>query len=139
MLWFPCEHIDKKRLRLLFGNDYILSITGKKQTFDVLLIVPCIIMKCLVIDDEPLTLAQISDYISRVPFLSLVKSCQDAFEAMKVLAEEEVDLIFVDMYLCRRRGESGYHVCQPPENERTAFHAFHAGSPFLYCQSSKDY
>ena len=51
-------------------------------------------MKCLAIDDEPLALAQLSDYISRVPFLSLVKPCQDAFEAMKVLSDEDVDLIF---------------------------------------------
>ena len=54
-------------------------------------------MKCLAIDDEPLALAQLSEYISRVPFLSLVKSCHDAFEAMDVLAREEVDLIFVDI------------------------------------------
>lgn len=54
-------------------------------------------MKCLAIDDEPLALAQLSDYISRIPFLSLVKPCQDAFEAMKVLSEEEVDLLFVDI------------------------------------------
>ena len=53
-------------------------------------------MKCIAIDDEPLALTQLSDYISQVPFLSLVKSCQDAFEAMKILSEEEVDLIFVD-------------------------------------------
>ena len=32
-----------------------------------------------------------------VVVLSLVKSCQDAFEAMKILSEEEVDLIFVDI------------------------------------------
>ena len=54
-------------------------------------------MKCIAIDDEPLALKQLTDYISRVPFLSLVKSCQDAFEAMKVLADEEMDLIFVDI------------------------------------------
>ncbi len=54
-------------------------------------------MKCLAIDDEPLALAQISGYISRIPFLTLVKSCQDAFEAMKVLSEEDIDLIFVDI------------------------------------------
>ena len=41
-------------------------------------------MKCIAIDDEPLALKQLTDYISRVPFLSLVKSCQDAFEAMKL-------------------------------------------------------
>ncbi len=54
-------------------------------------------MKCLAIDDEPLALAQISGYIDRVPFLTLVKPCQDAFEAMKVLSEEDIDLIFVDI------------------------------------------
>ena len=54
-------------------------------------------MKCIAIDDEPLALKQLTDYISRVPFLSLVKSCQDAFEAMKVLADEDIDLIFVDI------------------------------------------
>lgn len=30
----------RKRLRLLFGNDYTLSITNEEQTFDVLLIIP---------------------------------------------------------------------------------------------------
>ena len=54
-------------------------------------------MKCIAIDDEPLALKQLTDYISCVPFLSLVKSCQDAFEAMKVLADEDIDLIFVDI------------------------------------------
>ena len=52
-------------------------------------------MKCIAIDDEPLALKQLTDYISRVPFLSLVKPCQDAFEAMKVLADEDIDLILV--------------------------------------------
>ena len=54
-------------------------------------------MKCIAVDDEPLALIQLSEYISRVPFLTLVRSCQDAFEAMKVLSDEEVDLIFVDI------------------------------------------
>ncbi len=54
-------------------------------------------MRCIAIDDEPLALTQLSDYISRVPFLTLVKSCQDAFEAMKLLSEEEIELIFVDI------------------------------------------
>ena len=41
-------------------------------------------MKCIAIDDEPLALTQLSDYISKVPFLSLVKTCQDEYEAMKI-------------------------------------------------------
>ena len=50
-------------------------------------------MKCIAIDDEPLALKQLTVYISRVPFLSLVKPCQDAFEAMKVLADKRTDKI----------------------------------------------
>ena len=61
-------------------------------------------MKCIAIDDEPLALKQLTDYISRVPFLSLVKSCQDAFEAMKVLADEEIDLIIVDINMLDLNG-----------------------------------
>lgn len=54
-------------------------------------------INCIAIDDEPLALAQLKGYISRVPFLNLVASCQDAFEAMKVLSSEKIDLLFVDI------------------------------------------
>lgn len=54
-------------------------------------------INCIAIDDEPLALAQLTGYIARVPYLNLVASCKDAFEAMKALANEKVDLIFVDI------------------------------------------
>ncbi len=54
-------------------------------------------MKCVAIDDEPLALSQITNYISRVPFLELVKGCQDAFEALQIMSSHQVDLIFVDI------------------------------------------
>lgn len=54
-------------------------------------------IKCLAIDDEPLALLQLRTMIEKSPFLHLVAACQDAFEAMKVLGEEEVDAIFVDI------------------------------------------
>jgi two-component system LytT family response regulator len=54
-------------------------------------------IKCIVVDDEPLALNQLTGYISGVPFLELVASCRDAFEAMKVLLDKEVDLIFLDI------------------------------------------
>jgi two-component system LytT family response regulator len=49
-------------------------------------------IKCIAIDDEPLALAQIAGYISNVPFLHQVGACQDAFEAMQLIASEDVDL-----------------------------------------------
>lgn len=54
-------------------------------------------MNCLIVDDEPLALAQLAGYISRIPFLKLTASCQDAHQASKVLASHTIDLLFVDI------------------------------------------
>ena len=54
-------------------------------------------IRCIAVDDEPLALSQLAGYISRVPFLELLDSCRDAFEAMKVLSEKDIDLIFLDI------------------------------------------
>jgi Response regulator of the LytR/AlgR family len=54
-------------------------------------------INCIAIDDEPLALTQLEGYISRVSFLNLVASYKDAFEAMKLLATQKIDLLFVDV------------------------------------------
>ena len=54
-------------------------------------------MKCIIIDDEPIALALLEGYISKIPFLNLVASCSNGFEAMSVLQEHEIDLIFTDI------------------------------------------
>jgi len=54
-------------------------------------------IKCIAIDDEPLALKQISSYIEKTPFLEAVALCHNAFDAMKFLANNEVDLMFVDI------------------------------------------
>lgn len=54
-------------------------------------------IKCIAIDDEPLALAQLTGYIARIPFLNLVASCRDAFEAIKPLSSQKVDLLFIDI------------------------------------------
>ncbi|HTI12722.1 MAG TPA: LytTR family DNA-binding domain-containing protein [Puia sp.] len=56
-------------------------------------------LRCIAIDDEPLALGLVTDYISKVPFLELIASCGDAFEAAKVLQEKEVDLMFIDIQM----------------------------------------
>ncbi|HKJ43531.1 MAG TPA: LytTR family DNA-binding domain-containing protein [Sunxiuqinia sp.] len=55
------------------------------------------ILKCLAIDDEPLALKQMVSYIQQTPFLELVRACSSAFEAMEILNEQSVDLMFVDI------------------------------------------
>ena len=56
-------------------------------------------LRCIAIDDEPLALRLVTDYISKVPFLELVASCGDAFEAARALQEKEVDLMFMDIQM----------------------------------------
>lgn len=54
-------------------------------------------VRCIAIDDEPLALRQIKSYIERTEQLELVATCRSAIEAERVIKEEKVDLIFVDI------------------------------------------
>jgi len=54
-------------------------------------------IKCMAIDDEPLALQQIAGYIQQIPFFKLVAQCSNAFDALKVINSEQVDLMFVDI------------------------------------------
>lgn len=56
-------------------------------------------INCIAVDDEPLALRLLEDNISKVPYLKLVATCNDAFEAMAVLNNEKIDLIFVDIQM----------------------------------------
>ena len=54
-------------------------------------------IRCIAIDDEPLALRQIKNYIERVEKLELVTLCSNAIEAQDLLKTEQVDLLFVDI------------------------------------------
>jgi DNA-binding LytR/AlgR family response regulator len=54
-------------------------------------------INCLLVDDEPTALDMLEHFIGRVYFLNLVKKCQNAIEAMQVLEENQIDLLFLDI------------------------------------------
>lgn len=56
-------------------------------------------LKCLAVDDEVLSLDLLEDNIKKVPFLHLVKRCQNAYEAMEIMRKEPVDVIFLDIQM----------------------------------------
>jgi response regulator of citrate/malate metabolism len=61
-------------------------------------------IKCIIIEDEPLAVEILQDFIGEVPFLELIAVCNDAFEAMQVLKDQKVDLIFLDLHLPKLKG-----------------------------------
>ncbi len=70
-------------------------------------------MRCIAVDDEPLALRLLEDNIKKVPFLELVGLCADAFEAMQFLAENQVDLVFIDIQM---PGLNGLQLVNSLEN-----------------------
>ena len=54
-------------------------------------------IKCIAIDDEPLALKKLVAYIKKIPYLELVAQCQSAIEAQKVIEQQQIDAIFLDI------------------------------------------
>jgi two-component system LytT family response regulator len=54
-------------------------------------------IKCIAVDDEPLALQKLVTYIKKVPYLDLVAQCPSAIEAQKVVEQQEVEAIFLDV------------------------------------------
>ena len=71
-------------------------------------------IKCLAIDDEPLALRQLSTYIGKVPFLQLVTSCQSALDASAILADQDIDAIFIDINMPDLNGMDFVRSLQNP-------------------------
>jgi len=73
-------------------------------------------LKCLLVDDEPLALQVLENYISGIPQLELVGSCNNAFNAMELLQKKKVDLLFLDIQMPRLSGISlAKTLKQPPK------------------------
>src|SRR5471030_3261846 len=56
-------------------------------------------IRCLIVDDEPLALHILEDYMSKIPFLQLVKATTNPIEALTIVQEMGVDLVFLDVQM----------------------------------------
>lgn len=61
-------------------------------------------IQCVIIEDEPLAVKVLSDYIQQVPFLELKGTFKDAILATGYLRDNNVDLIFLDIHLPKLKG-----------------------------------
>jgi two-component system LytT family response regulator len=56
-------------------------------------------IKCLIIDDEPLAVKLLKDYAARIPDLELVMAGSDVFAGLQLAQNGEADLIFLDIQM----------------------------------------
>jgi len=56
-------------------------------------------LKCIAIDDEPLALELLEDNISKVSYLQLVASFNNPLDALKLLQQQSIDLVFLDIQM----------------------------------------
>lgn len=83
-------------------------------------------LKCIIIEDEPLAVNVMKDYIQQVPFLELIAVCNDAISAMQKLSEHQIDLMFLDLHLPKVKGLDFLAAIKNPPKViiTTAYHEF---------------
>ena len=73
-------------------------------------------LRCLLIDDEPPALKVLSTYITSITGLEIVGQCRNAIEALDVLKQKTVDVIFLDIKMPRIIGtEFLKNLSHPPK------------------------
>ncbi|MDP2415208.1 LytTR family DNA-binding domain-containing protein [Daejeonella sp.] len=56
-------------------------------------------IRCIVVDDEPLAQQVLEEHIRSIPELTLVKTRSNALEAFDIMHKEKIDLIFLDIQM----------------------------------------
>ncbi|WP_317897054.1 LytR/AlgR family response regulator transcription factor [Aurantibacillus circumpalustris] len=54
-------------------------------------------INCIIIEDEPLALKRIKQYVEKISYLNLLESFDNGFEAIGFLKKQRVDLLFLDI------------------------------------------
>ncbi|MCF8244353.1 MAG: LytTR family DNA-binding domain-containing protein [Saprospiraceae bacterium] len=63
-------------------------------------------IRCIAVDDEPLSLRIIQKYAADLPHLDLLATCDNAFDAMDFLRQNPVDLMLLDINMPKLSGIS---------------------------------
>ncbi|MEZ4904001.1 MAG: LytTR family DNA-binding domain-containing protein [Spirosomataceae bacterium] len=56
-------------------------------------------ISCVIVEDEPLALDKVKDYVQRLPFLKLLATFDSAIEAMEYIQANQIDILFLDIHL----------------------------------------
>lgn len=81
-------------------------------------------INCIAIDDEPLALGLISNFIKQTPFLNLVATYSSAVKAIESIKQEQIQLIFLDIQMPNLNGlelAKLLHNTNQPEQPKIIF------------------
>lgn len=83
-------------------------------------------IKCIIIEDEPLAVKVLVDYIRQVPFLELQATFKDAILATDYLRDHDTQLIFLDIHLPKLKGMAFLKTLSHPPAViiTTAYHQY---------------
>jgi len=56
-------------------------------------------IKCIIVDDEPLAISLLENYVREIPFLELVFSSENPIEALEYIQHNACDLVFLDIQM----------------------------------------
>jgi DNA-binding LytR/AlgR family response regulator len=56
-------------------------------------------IKCLIVDDEPLAIQLLESYVLKIDFLELVSTFDDPIKAIDFIQKNEIDLVFLDIQM----------------------------------------
>jgi DNA-binding LytR/AlgR family response regulator len=56
-------------------------------------------IRCIIVDDEPLAISLLENYVQKVPFLELVFSSENPIDALEYIQNNESDLVFLDIQM----------------------------------------
>ena len=73
-------------------------------------------ISCIAIDDEPLALSKLEGFISKVPDLELIRTFDNAIEAIGWLKENFAELIFLDIQMEQLTGIQFLETAVPKAN-----------------------
>ncbi|MFN7911459.1 MAG: LytR/AlgR family response regulator transcription factor [Bacteroidota bacterium] len=82
--------------------------------------------QCLIVDDEPIAQQILESYISQIDSLHIAGKCSNAFEALNVLHQEQIDILFLDIKMPSLSGLEMLKTLQNPPKVilTTAFSEF---------------
>ena len=86
----------RHRLDLAYPSRYQYDQALRENSYFVQITLPRLLMKtltCMIVDDEPLAVKMLEDFVSRTPYLRLAASFNDPVLALSTLRESSVDVL----------------------------------------------